>query len=69
MRHNGAAHLRSPARELNFIQYQSFDVFAFFIAVILALYYTSKFIVKKVCCSSTKKDQLSSKKDKTKKLN
>ena len=43
MRHNGAAHLRSAARELNFFQYYCLDVVAIllgiaFIATLLTLF-------------------------------
>lgn len=39
IRHNGAPHLRSAARDLNFVEYYSIDVLTFLSLIILYLMY------------------------------
>ncbi|CAG7719565.1 unnamed protein product [Allacma fusca] len=39
MRHNGAVHLRSAARKLNYFQYRSMDVIGFLLAIVFVVSY------------------------------
>lgn len=67
LRHNGAPHLRSPARKLNWFQYHSLDVIGAYISIISGtlyiLYATLRWIFRKLCgksktpASSSKKNQ------------
>lgn len=59
IRHKGARFLRSPATRLNYIQYYSFDVYGFMIAVLLLTLWIIKvvltFTCRKIFCRQTKK--------------
>jgi UDP:flavonoid glycosyltransferase YjiC (YdhE family) len=63
LRHKGAMHLRSPARDLNFFQYFSLDVIgALLAAIFIAIYMifaTLRFLVRKVCGSGSSKTKSS----------
>ena len=53
LRHKGARHLRSAARDLNFIQYHSLDVIGLIIAVLLIMAYINFIIIRALwrkCC-------------------
>jgi glucuronosyltransferase len=68
MRHKGAVHLRSAARDLNDIQYHSLDVVAFLLgAVFTALYILFaliRFIFRKMCGSGKVKKEKPSRRPK-----
>lgn len=67
LRHKGARHLRSAARDLNNLQYHSIDVIAFLLAVLLLSLYLSFVVLRALlrkCCGSK---STSSKKSSTKK--
>jgi len=59
LRHNGAPHLRSPARDLNFVQYHSLDVIFTFLAVISLVLYiifsVFRMCLRRLCGSSSSK--------------
>lgn len=61
LRHQGAVHLRSAARDLNYIQYFSIDVLAAFLAVIIVNILILKALLKK-CFGSKSKPALDKKK-------
>ncbi|XP_037050885.1 UDP-glucosyltransferase 2-like [Bradysia coprophila] len=61
LRHHGAVHLRSAARELNYFQYFSVDVFVIFVAIIVIDILILRAILKK-CFSSKSKPGASKKK-------
>ena len=48
MRHGGAPHLRSAARNLNFIQYYCLDVLAVILAILGVTLWVSKLILSKL---------------------
>ncbi|CAL8094095.1 unnamed protein product [Orchesella dallaii] len=54
MRHKGASHLRSPARDLNWIQYHSLDVVAFVLFIVSTTVLLIFCAIRKLCCSSKK---------------
>ncbi len=64
LRHKGAPHLRSAARDLNFFQYYLLDVALAIILVILVTFYLFYAIMKSIftrICGSTKTSKLQSK--------
>lgn len=69
IRHQGASHLRSVGRKLNFLQYHSIDVigaYAGLLTVILFLVYSIlKFVCGKICCRSQNAATLSLSQKKT----
>lgn len=63
LRHKGAVHLRSAARNLNYIQYFSLDVIAVFLVIIIVDILILKALLKK-CCGSSKSKAVDNKKKK-----
>jgi UDP:flavonoid glycosyltransferase YjiC (YdhE family) len=57
LRHKGAVHMRSAARELNFFQYHSIDVIGSYLAILFMILYIiyaiGKFVFRKLCGAST----------------
>jgi len=45
LRHKGAPHLRSPARNMNFFQYHSLDVIGAFLATLILVLYVLKKVI------------------------
>jgi glucuronosyltransferase len=67
LRHQGALHLRSAARDLNFIQYFSLDVIAVLLAIAAVITTVNILIVRALyrrCCSSKKAEKKDSRKKK-----
>ncbi|KAJ6630489.1 UDP-glucuronosyltransferase 2B10, partial [Pseudolycoriella hygida] len=56
LRHQGAVHLRSAARQLNYIQYFSLDVFAIFLIIFVIDILILRWILRKCCGSKPKTD-------------
>lgn len=53
IRHKGAFHMRSAARELNFYQYHSIDVLAFLTLILIGLITFFVFVVRRCCPGTT----------------
>lgn len=62
LRHHGAVHLRSAARDLNYVQYFSVDVLVIFVVIIIVDILILRAIVKK--CFRSKSKPVASKKKK-----
>ncbi len=69
LRHNGAPHLRSVGRNLNFIVYHSIDVmstyFALITVIIYLIYLVLRFVYRKVLCRGQSQPGLLAKVKKT----
>ncbi|CRK94936.1 CLUMA_CG008427, isoform A [Clunio marinus] len=55
LRHHGAPHMHYPGADLNFFQYNSFDVILFLIALVYIFMKFVKFICVKMCCGGSRK--------------
>jgi hypothetical protein len=68
MRHKGAVHMRSAARELNFIQYHSIDVMASYATILFValyiVYAVLRFVSRKLCGSTKSTTTKATKKSK-----